>query len=493
MNSSPLPLALALLGEVGLLLVTVPAILILLLVTARQREALRDQRAQLKLAAQRRKVVLEFLHDLGEAIGTGMDTTQLLEKIVRFSVHTTQASAGAVFLLDRDGKTLRCETVAGPFPPPVRPENFAEEKFAGRPDQLERVTREQHIAVGAGLIGEVARTGRQILIRHAGQDARLPRYRDASLQIHTAMYVPMKFRDRTLGVMVVVNKHADELEKIFTSGDLFLLDSVATHGAISLHNVEIYKQRELQRALEADIRTASEVQKLLFPAHPPVVNNFDIATLNQPAQQVGGDYFDFVPLDDSRVGIIIADVSGKGVSGALLMATCRAILRQQCAQNSSPAAVLGNLYRRLVADLPEDKFITLIYGILDGDARTFKFVRAGHDPALWFHSATGDVEQLSPKGTALGLTRTDQFERNLQERELSLAPGDILVLYTDGITEPVAADGEEFGRDRLARIINEKSAATANQISDTIVARVCEFTGDVPPHDDRTLIVIKAI
>ena len=493
MNSGFQPCSLAILGGLGPLLITVPAILVLLLITARLREALGDQRAQLKLAAQRRKVVLEFLHDLGEAIGTGMDTTQLLEKIVRFSVHTTQASAGAVFLLDDEGKTLRCETVSGPFPPPKRPENFNEEKFAGRPDQLERVTREQTIAIGEGLIGAVARTGRQILIRHAAQDDRLPRYADPALQIQTAMYVPMKFRDRILGVMVVVNKHGQDLEKIFTAGDLFLLDSVATHGAISLHNVETYRQREEQRVLEADIRTASEVQRLLLPARPPVVTNFDLAALNQSAQHVGGDYFDFIRLDDARVGVVIADVSGKGVAGALVMATCRSILRNQCAQSSSPAGVLANVYRRLIADLPEDKFITLIYGILDGDARTFKFARAGHDPALWFHAAQNRVEVLSPKGSAIGLIRTEQFERNLQEVEIQFAPGDVLALYTDGITEPTSAGGEEFGRERLAQILMEKSAAPAREISDTIVARVREFTGDVPPHDDRTLIVLKAI
>jgi sigma-B regulation protein RsbU (phosphoserine phosphatase) len=303
----------------------------------------------------------------------------------------------------------------------------------------------------------------------------------------------MKFRERVLGVMAVVNKQSADGAKIFTAGDLFLLDSVATHGAISLNNIEIYKRQEEQKLVEADMRVASEIQRMLLPDTAPDVANFDLHALNHAAQHVSGDYYDFIPLDESRVGVIIADVSGKAVSGALVMATCRAILRTQCALSNSPASVLVNVQRRLIADLPEDMFITMTYGILDGDARTFKFARAGHDPALWFEAAKNEIVTLVTKGIAVGLSRPEQFEKNLQEREIQLPPGDILVLYTDGITESLDAAENEFGRERLAASVRDCAHETAAEISACVIERLREFTGDDPPHDDRTLIVIKSL
>ena len=483
----------AFIGELPSLAVLLVVVVVLLVIALRQRRRLRDLRSQLRLAAQRRKVVLDFLHDLGEAFATGINTGHLLQQIAQFSVNTTQAGAGAVFLLDPDGKNLHAEIVVGPFPPPVRPENFVEAKFVGKPDQLERLTRQQVIPVGEGLIGEVAQTGKPILIRYFAQDARLPRYNDESLRIRSAMFVPMKFRERVLGVMVVVNKQSDSGAKLFTAGDLFLLDSVATHGAISLNNIEIYKRQEEQKLVEADMRVASEIQRMLLPDEAPDVANFDLHALNHAAQHVSGDYYDFIKLDDSRIGIVIADVSGKAVSGALVMATCRALLRTQCVSTNSPASTLTQVQRRLIADLPEDMFITMTYGILDGDARTFKFARAGHDPALWYQASEKNVLTLAPKGIAVGLIRTQQFETSLQEREITLLPGDVLVLYTDGITEALDAQENEFGRERLTETIRTFAHESTAEISGRVIDRLRVFTGDGPPHDDRTLIVIKSL
>ena len=181
------------------------AMVILLRAVIKQREKIESLKLELDLTTQRRKLVIDFLHDLGEAIAGGFQVQQLLQKIAQFSVNTTQATAGAVYLFDEDGKNLRAEIVVGPFPPPVRPENFNEARFAGKPDQLERVVKLSPVPIEDGLIGEVARTGKPILIRNGRVDRRLPAYTDPSLQIRTAIYVPMKFSEQIVGVMVVVN------------------------------------------------------------------------------------------------------------------------------------------------------------------------------------------------------------------------------------------------------------------------------------------------
>lgn len=458
-----------------------------------ERARVRELRARLDLASQRRKVVLDFLHDLGEAFAAGINTTQVLQRVVQFAVNTTQASAGAIFLLNRKSGMLHVENVIGPFPPLKRPENFIEENYAGKPDQLERVLRQQAIALGEGLAGEVAQTGRPVLVRVGAHDSRVPQYAHESLRVQTAMFMPMKFHDEVRGVLVVINKESSGEGLVFNAGDLFLLDSVATHGAISLHNVEVVRQQEEQKIFAADMRVASEIQKMLLPDQAPDVQNFDLHALNHAAQHVSGDYYDFIQLDESRIGVVIADVSGKAVSGALVMATCRALLRMQAVQSASPAQMLAGVYRRLVPDLPEDMFITMTYGILDGEKRTFKFARAGHDPALWYHAAEKKIESLAPKGVAVGLGRVEDFERNLQEQEIVLPPGDILLLYTDGITEAVDAEENEFGRERLIETAQGCAQSSAAEISARVIQRLDAFTDDAPPHDDRTLIVIKSI
>jgi sigma-B regulation protein RsbU (phosphoserine phosphatase) len=181
------------------------------------------------------------------------------------------------------------------------------------------------------------------------------------------------------------------------------------------------------------------------------------------------------------------------VSGALVMATCRAILRTQCSLSHSPVSVVANVQRRLITDLPEDMFVTMIYGILDGKKRTFKFARAGHDPALWYQAAGQSVTPVIPKGVAIGLGRGAEFESGLGEREILLPPGDVLVLYTDGITEGMDAGQNEFGRERLAQAIRDAAQESTDQIANRIIDRLGQFTDNAPPHDDRTLVVIKSL
>ena len=452
-------------------------------------------RSQLELASQRRKLVIGFLHDLGQGFTTGVKLDPLLQKIVQFSLSTTQASAGAVFLFDGEKKNLRAKVVVGPFPPPIRPEGFIEERFVGKPDQLERVVQLQEISVKEGLIGEAASMGKAILIRNGRIDQRLPRFTDPLLKIRTAIYMPMKFGEDVLGVMVVVNKEGEteDGEQTFNSADAFLLDSLATHGAISLHNFTLYQRQERQLLMDTDMQVASEIQRMLLPDQAPEVKNFELFALNHAAQHVSGDYYDFIRLDESHVGVVIADVSGKAVSGALVMATCRSILRTQCVSTLSPANVLRQVNRVLFNDLPDDMFVTLTYGVLDADKKTFHFARAGHDPALIYKAATGTVEEHAPRGVAIGLTRRDHFERVIEERRIQLESGDIIALYTDGITESLDVHEREFGRERLIQALRDCAGQQPAEISNNVIARLDEFTGNTPPDDDRTLIVIKAL
>jgi sigma-B regulation protein RsbU (phosphoserine phosphatase) len=458
-----------------------------------ERRKTRALTAQIELLTHRRRIIFDFLHDLGEAFTEGIDLDELLRIIASFSVNTTQASAAAVFLFDREKENLRAEVIIGPFPPPLRPADADESKLASNTRYLEQVVKSQTIPLGQGLIGEVARTGKPVLIQDGLKDPRLVQYEEASLQTRTAIFIPLKFKEEVLGVMAVVNKQAGETAPFFNANDLFLLDSLADHAAISLYNTTLYTLQAEQEQIGSDLRIASEIQKMLLPDHAPTLRNFEMVGHNLAAQHVGGDYYDFLPLDGSRVGVVIADVSGKAIPGALVMTICRSAFRAQTGLSLSPAEVLHRVNHVLIPDLREDMFVTILYGILDGEQRTFTFVRAGHDPALWFHAQTKQVEVVRPRGTAVGLDRSGQFSQTLEEHQLALAPGDVVILYTDGITESLDSEDREFGREQLIEAIKASATGSAEQISRTIFERLRRFTGDIPPHDDRTLIVIKSV
>jgi sigma-B regulation protein RsbU (phosphoserine phosphatase) len=451
-----------------------------------------ELKAQLELLSHRRKIVFDFLHDLGEAFTEGIDLDELLRIIARFSVHTTQASAGAVFLLDKRTSTLRAAVVIGPFPPPIRSPEVLESKLASRARHLEQIIKAQTVPLGQGLIGEVARSGKPLLIQNGLEDPRIIQYEEPSLQTRTAIIMPLKFRQEVLGVMAVVNKESGESSGPFNANDLFLLDSLADHAAVSLHNTQLYTLQAEKQQLDADLRVASEIQRMLLPVRAPLLKNFQLAGANQPARQVGGDYYDFLPLSDSCLGIVIADVSGKAVPGALVMATCRSVIRAEARIDRSPQEVLRRVNQLVKSDLREDMFVTIIYGILDAERRTFTFARAGHDPVLWHHAASASVEVMAPKGVAVGLAQTERFNHCLEQRELACEPGDVLLLYTDGLTESLNPGGKEFGRDQLIDTLRTCAASSAEEISRAIFDRVHRFTGEGPAHDDQTLIVARA-
>lgn len=452
-------------------------VIALLAIFRRNTERIQDLQARLALYEERRRLAFENLQPLGDAFHSGTKMEAMMHAIVRFAIRTTVASAGALFLPEgAEGRLTRRLTI-GSFPalsaPPREPETFA---------------------AGEGFIGQTAALGRCMLVRDAINDERFPKPA-AGEPIRSLLTVPLKFRNRLLGVIAVINKQPDHelAPPFFTEFDYFLLDALAAQIAMSLYLAEAFEVQAAQQRLDADLRLASEAQALLLPKVTPTISGFEIAGANQPALRVGGDYFDYLALDAQRVGVAIADASGKGAAGALVMAMCRSVMRSQMLQHTAPAQALTEFNRQVSPDLREDTFVTVLYGILDGPKRTFRFARAGHDPLLWVHADTGAVDVLAPKGVAIGLDREGKLDNARAEQEIAVATGDLLVLYTDGLTEAVGPAGEEFGRDRLIALLQAKRGATALEISAAVFGGVKQFTQDAPLADDQTLVVIKAV
>jgi len=246
------------------------------------------------------------------------------------------------------------------------------------------------------------------------------------------------------------------------------------------------KFAELTRTLKDDLTR-------LKAGEPPALPGFDMAAINQQVDEVGGDFYDFAPRAGLRAAVLIADVCGKGVSAHQLATVARPILRELIATERSPAAIFAEAMPRIAPNLPKGRFVTALCLVLDSVSSSFRVARAGHDPLLWFHAATQSVEILLPKGMALGIERDGLCDATFLEKEHQLAPGDVLLMHTDGITENFDPSGEEFGCERLMGLLVDLAPLDAKEIAAKIISAVDKFTQDAPHLDDRTLVVIKAL
>lgn len=271
-----------------------------------------------------------------------------------------------------------------------------------------------------------------------------------------------------------------------------------SNGAVTHHEgliTDITPRKDAEdreRALrERDLRLAGEVQHQLRPHVFPDIGEVEIEALSQASLHIGGDYYDVLPVDDRRWGFVIADVAGKGPAAALMMAACRATLRLCAAGEPSAAAVVRRVNRALHGDMPRGMFISLFYGILDLDTNRLSYVRAGHEPAILLRAGGGPPELLSAGGLALGFDEGPVFDAMLEESVLDLGPGDLLALYTDGITEAANAAGEEFGRDRmLATLVGQENVPLA-RVVEKLNRYLRQFSALASRNDDRTLLLVR--
>lgn len=258
---------------------------------------------------------------------------------------------------------------------------------------------------------------------------------------------------------------------------------------IPAHIRRISERERMAKELEI----ARNVQMSLLPKENPLLEGFDIAGVCIPALEVGGDYYDFFQLGDGKIGIAIGDVSGKGVPAAIYMTLTKGILQSHAGESQSPKEVLNKLNRQMYQNIEKNSFVSLFYAVLDMKRRKIRFARAGHNPAILAHRSRSQNTLLEPKGIAVGLEGGERFQIQLEEHEIPLESGDVLTFYTDGFTEASNKNREEFGEERLERVISENKLASANLIIQNVVRAVKSFVGNHPQHDDMTMVVIKVL
>jgi serine phosphatase RsbU (regulator of sigma subunit) len=253
------------------------------------------------------------------------------------------------------------------------------------------------------------------------------------------------------------------------------------------------EQAEKER-LEEELRIARQIQMSLLPGQglviPPGVR---VAALCLPAAEVGGDYYDLLPLGATRMGVLVADVSGKGTSAALYMAELKGLVLSLSRIYDSPAKLLAEANRILTANMDSRSFVTMTYAVVDTAARRMLYARAGHNPLIHLQARTGRTRVLTPAGLGLGLDAGERFERILQEDEVPLEPGDFFLFFTDGLSEAMNPGAELFGEGRLRRILEESASLGSDELKERILEEVRRFVGEADPHDDMTLVVLKVV
>jgi sigma-B regulation protein RsbU (phosphoserine phosphatase) len=432
-------------------------------------------------------LVFDFLHGLGEAFTETIRPNELHRLIVEGATRVLDASGGVLYLTDRTGTKLIPAYISNGCPPLVDVPSHILEQANATPVALESYLRLHSVPAGDGLLGRVWQTANPVCLNELSEAPELVKMRDTSLGTASVMASALLYGKQNMGVLAMANG-AKGLP--FSQSDFVVFKSIAEQSAFALYNAIIYSEANEKKRLDHDLEIARDIQRVLLPAEAPAIVGFDLCGINVPAHQVGGDYFDYIKVDDSHTGVAIADVSGKGVPASLIMAICRSTLRSQAANSLSPSDVLKSLNRQLYPDIKEDMFISMLYLILN-KAGGLTLSRAGHDAPLLYQHASQKVTPLKPPGMVIGIDSGSVFDRLTSDVTVPLERYDCLVLYTDGVTEALDNDGSEFGVERLIGSIRASAAKGAQAVVTRVIEDVRDFAGSTPQNDDITLIAIR--
>jgi phosphoserine phosphatase RsbU/P len=340
---------------------------------------------------------------------------------------------------------------------------------------------EPRLKMGEGFLGTVAQTGKPIISQDVSKD---PRYFAARELTRSEMLAPIVSNDRVIGVFVL---ESDSLDA-YSDDDLAVLQLLTSQVAIIIEKVRLHEQVVEKKRIEAQLEIARQVQLALLPSSDPTMAGFDISAYVFPTEEVSGDYYDWVKVFDDQIGIIVADAVGKGIPAALLMAFLRASLRSSVQIGYAPNIAFSKVSELLRVSIEDNQFITAVYGILDTTNRTFVFSNAGHNPPLLI-KPDGEYRFVEYGDTPLGMFEGTHFHQHFirfEERQ-------IMVIYTDGITEAANPNGEEYGQERFAKRVLDGFDLPAKKLIDHVRKGVADFTERKFLDDDGTLFIVKAL
>ncbi len=458
-------------------------------VEALQSEHLRLQAEQEAIVVEERRM-FRFLHELGNATARDGRESSLHRFIVEGVVKVTNSAGGALYVFDEAASALVPRYYSEKCAPllPLTAATLAQ--CEANPSSLLSTLRLQTVTPGSGVIGQAFTQQKPELLRELLAHPQLKSMgQENDPQRDTTVLVgPVTSGDRKLGVLALT---APSGTRHYTANDFEVFCSLIEQAAFALGHAMTNQELQSKRLLEAELKTAGDVQRILLPESEPEIEGFVVAGKNRPARVLSGDFYDYVQPQQGTFGAVIADVSGKGLPAALVAATCRSALQAYAQRTDSPAAVLAKVNRQVYDDVNEDTFVSMIYFVINTGGDTITLARAGHPEPLLWHASTGKVETLRPGGLGVGIDKGEVFERVTKDFTFSMASGDCLLLYTDGVNEAEDAEGDEFGEQRIQTILAQEAKHGAKAVVDRIMDEVNAFVGGKASGDDITLIVLQ--
>jgi phosphoserine phosphatase RsbU/P len=339
------------------------------------------------------------------------------------------------------------------------------------------------VRVSRTIVEEVVNQGRSVLTSDAQHD---PRFKSSTVTfqgIRSVLAVPLGVGERIFGMIYADSPLATSR---FSEDHLKVLTTLGSVAAIRVENTRLLEEHLEQQQYERELQLAREIQQRFQPTAPPAVPGYELQGISFPSYQIGGDYYDFILCADGRLVVALGDVSGKGTSAALLMSSLHAAVHAQVASCRSITESIGAVNRYLADNTPANRFVTLFYAELDPQTGSLSFINAGHNPPLIAHEG-GTLEQLAAGGLPLGIVPDFDY----REGRTQLRHGDVLVAYSDGVTETQNPKGEEFGTLRLQEVISQNIERSAAAIRDKIEAALSAFAQGTPAVDDITLLIVK--
>lgn len=404
---------------------------------------------------------LNQLLDVTRKLAAPFDLDTMLTEVVNAARQILDAERGTVFLYDDTADELFIKVATG----------------------LQTI----RIPANKGIVGESAQSRKLINVPDCYADDRFNREIDKQTGYRTRcmLTIPLiGYEDSLIGVLQILNK----IDGVFDDQDEFVGQALAAQAAVVLHRVKMTEALIASEKLDQEITVARDVQMGTLPKRMPTVERFDIAGTFTPTDQTGGDLYDFVPVSEQQLFVLMGDATGHGIGPALSATQVRAMLRVALRLGASLDDAFRHINDQLVEDLPDDRFVTAFFGLLDAASNRVKFHSGGQGPIMHFHAATGEYSWYEPSTFPLGYM--DQTSLN-EPRVVDLAPGDILGLISDGIYEYENEGGQQFGQAGIAGVIDEHRGASMDELVRSIMAATYSHGGNVPQADDITIVLIR--
>jgi sigma-B regulation protein RsbU (phosphoserine phosphatase) len=409
---------------------------------------------KIRRVAKEKSVLLE----IGKKISASLDINKVLDTIIDCLKEVVPYDAAVIFLINSKSGKIEQEVYRG-----------------YHADFIKNI----RLKIGQGLSGWVAKKGLPVLVPDVRKDSRYVVSHPGTL---SEMAVPLRRGKKIMGVFNVESKKLNA----YTKRELELLKAFANQASIAIENAQLYREALQKREFDKELQVAREIQKALLPKALPNVKGFSFSALNIPSKQVGGDFYDVTQLADGTIGLALGDVSGKGTPGAILMGNLSATYRGQIRRDLAPSVLLERVNRLFKENIASESFATFFHGKLDPKTKQFEYCNAGHNPPILLRK-NGSVEFLKKGGIILGFLAKVKYQKGT----ITMEPGDILLMYTDGITEAENQKEQLFGIKRLVKVLKDNSEYRPSTLKWKIFREVKRFLKGSPLQDDVTMLIVR--